>query len=122
MIRLSCIMLFILVCVPAQPVLSQFYEWIDKDGKKQFTTYPPPDQSRVIHRSPHSSSSESKSSLGTTGGKYFRYSSIPPEYSESGGVYLRMRKMLKRKQFNSGKKPEMGGYNWLLGCFYHKPS
>jgi len=86
------IVLFFLCCVLAQPAFGKIYQWVDKNGSKQFTSYPPPVESTLVQGGNVSS--------GLAALHYFTYSSVPAEYATSNGVYLRTRKMLERGRYN----------------------
>ncbi len=86
------ITLLFLCCVMVQPAYGKIYQWVDKNGNKQFTSYPPPAESTYEQGSTTSS--------GSTAPNYFTYSSIPPEYNTSNGIYLHTRRMLEQRRYD----------------------
>ncbi len=95
------VVILLLCCSLAQNAFAKIYEWIDENGKTQYTNYPPPFQSTEVKGSQKKSSNTKNAFPNSTIQKKFSYSDIPAELDISGGVSLRIRGMLERRRYDA---------------------
>ncbi len=95
------VVIFLFFCILAQDAFAKIYKWIDEDGIKQFTDYPPPVQDTEVKGSQKKISDAKNILPNLTIQQNFSYSDIPAEYDMSDGVSLRIRGMLESRRFDA---------------------
>lgn len=95
------VFIFLFCCVLAHPASAKIYQWVDENGRTQYTNYPPPVQSTEVKNSIATSSKTQISSPKLSAQQNFSYSDIPIDFDISDGVTLRIRRMLEMRNYEA---------------------